>query len=85
MGNFSCRGKERRQLLVHEYKIEPVAHLKLINGQKKAKCRRRYHHGSVLYFLLFFFKNRRKGNFYLRNACGKGFFNFIGEKAFAFI
>lgn len=35
MGNFSCRGNERRRLLVREYKIEPVAHLKLINGQKK--------------------------------------------------
>ena len=35
MGNFSCRGNERRRLLVCEYKIEPVAHLKLINGQEK--------------------------------------------------
>lgn len=35
MGNFNCRGKERRRLLVREYKIDPIAHLKLINGQKK--------------------------------------------------
>lgn len=30
-----CRGREKREEIVREYKVEPVAHIQLLNGQTK--------------------------------------------------
>jgi hypothetical protein len=33
-----CRTKERREKMVEEFEIIPVAHIKLLNGQNKVSC-----------------------------------------------
>ncbi|BBM67677.1 MULTISPECIES: hypothetical protein [Vibrio] len=33
-----CRGYDTRKRLVNAYFIQPVAHVKLLSGQKKASC-----------------------------------------------
>lgn len=32
---MDCYGKETREMLVKKYEIHPVAHVKLLTGQKK--------------------------------------------------
>lgn len=52
-----CRGHERRVWLCREYEITPVAHLKLLSGQRIESCA-----GGEITDNYFRFHARRKGN-----------------------
>lgn len=34
----SCRGKEKKQALINQYELKPIAHLALLNNQRKQGC-----------------------------------------------
>ena len=56
---FYCRTRERRRKLIQEYEISPLAHLKLLNGQKKLSAA-----GDVItdQYYCFTYKNRTNEN-----------------------
>ena len=80
MENFNCRGKERRRLLVREYKIEPVAHLKLINGQKKRSAAEDTITDQYYIFSYSSLKTGEKGTFICGTHVAKDFLFLLGKK-----
>lgn len=64
-----CRGREKREEIVREYIVEPVAHIQLLNGQTKhsdaqAEIRNDYYVFNVI--------SRKKGRVIDSIQCGMG-------------
>ena len=78
MTNFTCRGTACREKLVKQYKLTPIAYVKLLEGQSKTSCT-----GSLLTDAYYLFEYQHKsqpndtGSFYCGSAAAQHFLKLI--------
>lgn len=75
----SCRGKEKKQALINQYELKPIAHLTLLNNQEKQGCC-----GKVTNrYYAFNARNRstdKVESFYVGYHCAEQLLNLIGHE-----
>ena len=76
---IKCRNERTRIELVSKYSLEPVAHVQLLNGQKKISCT-----GDLLtdsYYVFSYKKGNEGGTFFCGRHAANHFLNLLGVKS----